>query len=277
MRCEEAYDLTGTVIDGRLDPALAVAFHDHIGTCPPCRRSFELERVAKQMIATGVARQRTPSDLRRSVLAAIDEERRISEPEPSSFWSRFHDAVPSPAFVGGLAVVIVSFLLVPRGASTDDLVRHVAENDVLHQASETLQRVREGRLVPAMTTSSPEQAVGFLTAHHVPFVPSVRALTRCQSYSVIIDEYQGVPLAHVVYSIGNDLVSVTECRMQDAVDGRAVLTIPSAAREALASSGWYSDPQHTECSLVAWDENGTLCAAASTMPKEKMLALLASR
>jgi hypothetical protein len=180
-------------------------------------------------------------------------------------------------FAVAAVVALAAFLIVPREPSTEALTRHTAENDILHQASENFLMIRDGKITPSITTSSPEQASGYLTAQHVPFTPGVRPFSSCASYGASAGEYHGVTLAHVVYKIGDELLYVYQVGKNDALNDAGELTLPVAAREALESSGWYTDPQHTECSLVLWEENGTLCAAASTMPKEKMLALLASR
>ena len=56
-----------------------------------------------------------------------------------------------------------------------------------------------------------------------------------------------------------------------------ILSLPSAARASLQETGWYTDPQHKDCNVVLWTVNKTLCAAVSTMKKDRMLALLTAK
>lgn len=277
MNCSEIQDLAGIALDGTLDAASRTAFFAHLDICPHCRRDVELEESAKLLVRNRVVQVPIPSSIRRSVLTALDAERKAAGDDPVGLWSRIFERVPIPVLGLAVAVAVAAFLLVSRESSMELMARHTAENDVLHQASENFLMIRQGKISPAITTTSPEQIFGYLNARHVPFTPDVRPMDRCQAYSATVTEYHGIQLAHVIYKIDDELLYVYQVNIEEAMRGRAGLTMPGAARKAIESSGWYTDPQHPDCCLVLWEENGTLCAATSTMPKEKMLVLLASR
>jgi hypothetical protein len=93
----------------------------------------------------------------------------------------------------------------------------------------------------------------------------------------LVNEVDGVKLAHVVYTIGDDVLYIYQVKRDEAFGDGGHLTLPAAGREAMLQTGWYTDPDHKDCNVVVWEEAGTICAATSTMNKTKMLALLATR
>ncbi|MBF8248969.1 MAG: zf-HC2 domain-containing protein [Bacteroidetes bacterium] len=64
-----------------------------------------------------------------------------------------------------------------------------------------------------------------------------------------------------------------EVKKIEALEG-ASLSMPPAAKQALAEKGIYTDPLHPGCNVVVWTANETLCAAVSTMNKDKLLAFV---
>jgi hypothetical protein len=104
----------------------------------------------------------------------------------------------------------------------------------------------------------------------------VKNIESCDWYGASSSDYNGVKLAHVVYKIGDELMYVYQVSEQDVEKG-SLLQLPLAARTALAETNWYTDPDHPECNVVLWRDNGTLCAAVSTMKKDRILALLTAK
>ncbi|MCU0452762.1 MAG: hypothetical protein MUE68_03825 [Bacteroidetes bacterium] len=253
------------------------AFNGHLRSCTVCRRDFELESATRSLLRSAVAPVVTPEAVRRSVVDAIRAEARSAQrAERRDLWSVIFGRVPAPVVGFGLAAVLIAFLLFPIGRN-DDLIRDAAANDVITQTATNFQLIRDGKVKPAITSCSPEQVSAYLESQHMPFLVILRPIERCDGYSAIVNEYDGVRLAHVVYKMGDDLLYVYQVRKEEAIGEKAHLTMPTAAREAIERTGWYTDPQHPDGNVVMWEDNGTLCAAASTMPKEKMMAVLASR
>jgi len=263
------------MIDGIVPDDDKKAFHAHIASCDMCKRSYELEVVAKSLVQQNLPRVSTPMHVRRAVLGSLYEEaERASRP----FLSRLFALVPTPAYAVAAAAILIVYLFFPsQQTSLDDMIRHAGERDVMEQAASNFALIRDGKIQPSMTTCSPENIYAYLHAQELPFEAVVRPLDRCDGYSAIVNEYDGVKLAHVVYSIGDDMLYVYQVKGNESLTDTGHLTMPPAAREALMATGWYTDPQHPDCSVVLWEENGTVCAATSTMSKTKMLALLATR
>lgn len=277
MNCSEAQELAGPALEGRLSDADRSAFNGHLGGCPVCRRDYELESATRSLLRATVAPVVTPDAVRRGIVDAIRAEARTAKQAVRhDLWSAVFGRVPAPVVGFGLAAILIAFLLFPIGPN-DDLIRHAAANDVITQAATNFQLIRDGKVKPAITSCSPEQVGAYLEAQHMPFSVNLRPIERCDGYSAVVNEYDGVRLAHVVYKMGNDLLYVYQVRKEEAIGEKGHLTMPAAAREAIERTGWYTDPQHPDCNVVMWEDNGTLCAAASTMQKEKMMAILASR
>lgn len=275
MNCSDVQALLGQMIDGVVSSAEKRAFRAHIAGCDRCKRTYELEVVAKSLVQTTLPRVSTPIEVRRTVMSALHAEaERTSRP----FILRFFGALPAPAYVVAAAAILLAYLFVPpQKTSLDDMIRHAGERDVMQQAASNFSLIREGKIAPAMTTCSPENVYAYLHAQGLPFEALVRPLERCDGYSAIVNEFDGVRLAHVVYTIGDDILYVYQVQKDESMSDTGHLTMPVAAKEALATTGWYTDPEHPDCNVVVWEENGTVCAATSTMNKTKLLALLATR
>lgn len=276
MTCVEAQELAGFVLDGGIADADRTAFFEHLKACHACCRAYELEEACRSVIRRTVPHLTVPDSVRRSIIEAVRVEATAEAQERQHIWSVIFGRIPAPIIGLGLSAVLIALLLIPTGPN-DDLIRHAAVNDVINQATANFQLIRDGKVKPAMTSCSPEQVSAYLDAQHVPFQVNIRPMEQCEGYGAIVNEYDGVALAHIVYRIGDDLLYVYQVKTDEALGAQAHLTMPEAAREAIERTGWYSDPQHPDCNVVLWEENGTLCAAASTMKKDRMMAVLAIR
>ena len=263
------------MIDGVVSAAEKKAFRAHIAGCESCKRSYELEVVAKSLVQTSLPRIATPMHVRRAVLTTLHDE---AERASRSWVSRMFGLVPAPAYaVIGAAALLVYLFFPSRETTLDDMIRHVGERDVMEQAAANFARIRDGNFEPSMTTCSPENIYAYLHAQGLPFDALIRPLERCDGYSALVNEYDGVKLAHVVYTIGDDMLYVYQVNKNESLSDTGHLSMPLAAKQALTTTGWYTDPQHPDCNVVLWEEGGTVCAATSTMDRTKMLALLTTQ
>ena len=54
------------------------------------------------------------------------------------------------------------------------------------------------------------------------------------------------------------------------------LSLPSAAKEELERTGWFTESEPDGRSIVLWEKGRTLCAAVARMNKEELISCLAS-
>jgi predicted anti-sigma-YlaC factor YlaD len=76
VTCEDVHTLAGDAIDRELAPIFVEGFYRHLEQCLPCRRSFELERLMKNLVHTRVPRMSTPNEVQRHITESIENELR---------------------------------------------------------------------------------------------------------------------------------------------------------------------------------------------------------
>jgi anti-sigma factor (TIGR02949 family) len=277
LSCNQITDLIGHALDGELPKEHETEFRHHVTLCPPCRRAYELEALTKKVVRSRIKRIPTPPQVYEAVVRTlrVEEEVTTSGAAPG-WWERtFSRRMLVPALVAG--VVVVAMLLTLTPAERSELAtRHTAPNDIINQSIVNFALVRSGELKPTMISCYPEGVIGFFERNGLRFVVNVKNIESCDWYGASSSDYNGVKLAHVVYKIGDELMYVYQVSEQDVEKG-SLLQLPLAARTALAETNWYTDPDHPECNVVLWRDNGTLCAAVSTMKKDRILALLTAK
>lgn len=274
MNCREVHNHLGEAIDGGLPPQAKTGLFEHLNLCRPCRKEYELETITKMVVKTKCPHTSTPPQIFHSIVSALRRE------SGSAFslieWLREQSLATRiiPALAG--ALVIVAFLLFrtsPGGEAESDV--HTASNDIIFQSIQNFSKIRTGELKATTAANDPEQVHKFLDDNGFDFAV-VKQLDRCASYGAVTSDYQGIQLVHLVYNVDSEVLYVYQVRKKLALEGSA-LTVPPAARTALQKTGWYTDPRHPNCNVVVWIVDETLCAAVSSMKKDRMLALLSRK
>ncbi|MGH2567153.1 MAG: anti-sigma factor family protein [Bacteroidota bacterium] len=272
MNCQEVRALSGAAIDGVLPGDAEAEFHKHIALCPPCRNEFELEAMAKRVVRRIVKRVPTPPQVYDAVVASLQDVQKVTGPSAGRVERFFSKRFAVPALATGAAAIVLLLMVSPLERS-DLATRHTAANDIINQSIVNFALVRSGELKPTMISCYAEGVIGFFDRNGMRFAVNVKPLDNCDWYGALSSDYNGVKLAHVVYKIGDDLMYVFQVSEDEVQDG-SLLQLPSAAKKALAATNWYTDPDHPDCNVVLWKDKGTLCAAVSTLKKDRLLALL---
>jgi hypothetical protein len=275
LACQEIQGLLGDAIDGTLPRQYEAEFRHHVSVCPPCRTAFELESMAKKIVRDKIQRLPTPPHVYEAVVQSLRREHE----EASNGGSRIEHVLSRrfllPAAATGIALVLILLMALPTERS-DRETRHTAANDIINQSIVNFALVRSGELKPSMISCYPEGVIGFFEKNGLRFAVHVKNIEGCEWYGASSSEYNGIKVAHVVYKIGDELTYVYQVS-EDEVEAGSLLQIPAAAKKALAETNWYTDPDHPDCNVVLWKEHGTLCAAVSTMNKNRLLALLTAK
>jgi len=275
LDCREVHDHFGDVIDRELPVTLRERFFTHLRRCPRCHIEYLCEFVGKILVRKHLPHVRTPAD----VQSAIIHEIQIADPieSPQNPWLiRIFRRHPFPAIATGIAsIALVLYFILPRG--THGLsVAGLAPNDIIRQTHENFMLIRKGELTPAMVSCERDLVVGFFEKNNTRFAVAVPQMEGCDWYGATTNEFGDALTAHVVYKLGNDYLYLFQVE-KTKVGAQATLSLPESVLASLRETGWYTDIDHAECSIILWSLNGTLCAAASTMSKERMLALLSYR
>ncbi|MBI4417716.1 MAG: hypothetical protein HY563_02990 [Ignavibacteriales bacterium] len=273
MNCHQVQDYLLDLIDRDLPEHVRAAMFGHFDLCQVCRNEYEIQLLTKEIIRSRFRRTAAPEPVRSAVLTAIAHEAKSVSGGP--FTSFASSRAFGPVAITGLAAAILLIILnFPRTVSDDDFA-HTAPNDVINRSVQNFSLVRSGDLKPSMVACYPDILIGYFEEQEIDFAVSVPADDSCDWYGAVVNSYEGAKQAHIVYKRGDDILYVLEVNKNSAQPG-STFSLPPAARKSLAETGWYTDPQHSHCNVVLWTENETLCAAVSTMNKERMLALLTS-
>jgi hypothetical protein len=216
----------------------------------------------------------TPPDIQTIVLNSLNQEYKTGESAAVSWMSRVtRSRFLVPAFAGG--AIASAFFLVAGNPLVGSLrlTDHTAENDIIRQSFETFELLRAGRIVPAMISSVPESVGGFFQRSSLQFAVQMPNIRGSDWYGGSASDNRGVKQAHVIYRMGDEWVYVCETGSRDAMSNPR-LSLPPAAKNAIARSKWYTDPMHPNCNVVVWRKGGVVSVAVSTMGKDQLLALL---
>jgi len=272
--CNGVQQHAGTAIDGFLAKDLEHEFQAHLERCRPCRQEVALEKLSKQLVRRYVSWIPTPRSIHSLVITTLHQEYQDAGWADDSWMARVtRSRFLIPALAGG-AVAAAFFLMV--GIPNDQisgLSAHTAENDIIHQSFESFALLKTGQLVPVMVSSVPESVGGYFQRSSLQFGVQIPTIRGCDWYGGSASNNKGVKQAHVFYKLGDGWVYVCEMNADDAMIG-AQLSLPPAAKLALARSGWYTDPLHPNCNVVIWKKDDVVCVAVSTMNKERLLARL---
>ncbi len=272
MTCDEVLEHLGLALDGSFSGRIREEFFSHISVCARCRREFELETVARQLVRKSVKHIVTPHAVRNSVLGSLREE--FAQADERVTWAeRFFGRRFFPSLVTALGVIALIYYFAPLEPSGSRLAVHTASNDVIFQLLENFTRIREGQLKPKTVACDAAVIKSYFRKNGHDFAANTKVIDDCDWYGAMVSEFGGVKLAHVVYYTGDDVTYVYEVKKVEALEG-ASLSMPPAAKQALAEKGVYTDPLHPGCNVVVWTANETLCAAVSTMKKDKLLAFV---
>jgi anti-sigma factor (TIGR02949 family) len=272
VTCDEVLEHLGLALDGPFSGRIREEFFNHLSLCARCRREFELETIAQQLVRKSVKHVATPHHVRNFVLGSLREEFAHTK-QRISWVERFFGKRFFPSLVTALVVIAVIYYFVPLEPSGSRLAVHTASNDVIFQLLQNFTRIREGQLKPKTVACDAAVIKSYFKKNGCDFAATSKVIDDCDWYGAMVSEFGGVRLAHVVYHTGDDVTYVYEVKKKEALEG-ASLSMPPAARQALAEKGVYTDPLHPDCNVVVWTANETLCAAVSTMKKDKLLAFV---
>ncbi len=274
MDCDGVRQHAGGAIDGVLAKDAEYEFRSHLERCRPCRDDVMLEQLSKKLVQRHVSWISTPPSIQTFVVASLHQEYKSDGSRNNSWFARATRLrVLVPALTGG-AVAAAFFLMVGIPSDRSSLLSaHTAENDIIRQSFETFALLKTGQFVPATVSSVPESVGGFFQKSFLQFGVQIPKIRGYNWYGGSASDNRGVKQAHLVYKLGEEWVYVCEMNSSDALNGPR-LSLPPAAKAALARSGWYTDPLHPNCNVVVWKKDGLVCVAVSTVGKQQLLALL---
>ena len=279
MNCREVFDRLGDAVDREMPNQARAEFDRHLDACPLCRAKYELERMCKRIVGKKLTMVHTPPDVQQGVRNLLRSEESASPAETADSWidRLLGNRALAPVLVAGLALIAVFFFLSRPQQVPDNFASQFSATDIVQQSMDNFSLILSGDLKPSMTACSPDSIVMYLQTTGIPFSAKVLRLKDCRSYGAIVNEVNGARLAHVVYAFGDTgMLYVYEAAKEEAWKGTSV-SLTSEAKQALEETGWYFTSDQQRRNVVLRTMNGTLISAVSSMPKDQMIALLATK
>lgn len=267
MNCQELEQYMGDAIDGVLPAQIRRSFEQHLELCSPCRTSYAFERLGKQVVRQKLQRVPTPVPVREEIVQLLRQ--RTERPKFPKVIERFF---PLPALAGAAAIVATVLVL----SRPQWLYHHTPPPDnIIAQSLRNFALVQSGQLKPEKISCTPEALSAYFEENGVSFIVSVMPVENCDWYGALLSEQQGKKFAHIVYKVGDHMMYMYQLPAAE-IGKEGMPEVPAGIRESLATTGWWVAPDDQQQSVVLWTVNGTLCAAVSSMKRERLLAILTS-
>jgi hypothetical protein len=191
-----------------------------------------------------------------------------------TWWQRIGTSIylrPAIAFAVGV-IAIILIVQTPPHSTTGRASLTVIPANVIDQSMTNYMAVVNGSILPQMAGSEPERLLDFFRGK-TEFPVLLPRMKECELVGGVANEYAGVKLAHVVYRHAREVVYIYQACWEEVQKGERI-HLPTAVREQLKATGWYSSSQPNGYSVVLWTKGRTLCSAVAHMSKEDLLACL---
>jgi anti-sigma factor (TIGR02949 family) len=263
--CREFLENVTSAVDERLPADLKAAFAHHMTACPECGKEYRLEAAVKSLVRSRCRKMETPPGIKSRLTATLS-----AAPTPahnsSSWLDFFRRPYIRPALgVAVAAVAVLFYALLPQNTP-------FSPGNVIAQSLDNYQGVMSGRIKPQVVSDKPETVLGFFVGK-TEFTVLVPKLKSCSLVGGVLNDYSGVPLAHVVYTHENDLIYMYQACWESVLSGEK-LRLPDSVVSELKRTGWFVETVPDGNTVVLWCKGNTLCSAVSHMEKSQLVACL---
>jgi anti-sigma factor (TIGR02949 family) len=272
--CAEFQEQVSAAVDERLPQDVMSAFMKHAGLCPGCRYEYTMQSAVKILVRKRIRNVETPSGLRNRVTSQIlGENSHSSRREEWSWRELFARPYVRPAIAFALtAVAVVLYFSAPPEKSSGIQRASLSAGSVIVQSLDNYQAVMNGRITPQVVSDQPESVLTFFSGK-TEFPVLVPRLKSCNLVGGVLNDYSGVPLAHVVYTHDKDLIYMYQACWDKVIAGD-VLNLPPRVIDTLNETGWFVETQSDGNTIALWRKGKTLCSAVSRMAKGELVACL---
>jgi anti-sigma factor RsiW len=267
--CKKAQACITDAVDNRLGEVDRNFFKNHIDECPSCRNDFELDVLTKNFVKQKLSRQSTPGSVALLIKQEI-EKQAAGELRSAGFFAtyRYARAAILAMMVIGTAFVIYLF-------NSPDLQNTVQAADIMDQSIENYGLFLAGTIRPQQIGQSVDDLREYFQ-ERVNFPVALKPVKECEWVGGVLSDYDGLPLAHLVYKMPAGIVYVYQANWNDVRKGNKI-SLSNGALESLSQTGWYVNDSHEEYSVVMWLYNDkTVCTAVSSMEETKLKELFST-
>lgn len=256
--CRKTQQFITDAVDNRLNEADRNFFEAHIDTCPTCRNDYELDALTKDFVKNKITRHTTPDSVAMRIREEIEKQAAADLRTPGLF-SRYPlaRAAVVAAIVIGAAFLIYLF-------NSPELQNTVQAANMMEQSIENYDLFLAGAIQPQQIGQDVDELREYFE-QHVDFPVVLKPVKECEWVGGVLSDYNGLPLAHLVYKMPAGMVYVYQANWKDIRKGNKI-SLSNGALTSLSQTGWYTNGSHDTYSVVMWLYNDeTVCTAVSSM------------
>ncbi len=267
--CKKFQQFITDAVDNRLDETDKEFFEAHLTQCMSCRNDYELDILTKDFVKSKITRQTTPQDVALRIKEEI-EKQVITNRRTKGVFSQFPLA---RAAVIAMLVVGVAFLL--YFLNSPDMQNTVQAADMMDKSIENYGLFLAGTIQPQQIGQNVEELRDYFY-ERVDFPVALKPVKDCEWVGGVLSDYDGLPLAHLVYKLPGGIVYVYQANWQAVLEGSKI-SLSNGAVTSLNQTGWYINGTHDDYSVVMWLYNEeTVCTAVSSMEEEQLRDMFAT-
>ncbi len=248
------------------------SFSDHASKCIACRSDFEGEVATKAVVHEKLKPVKTPPEVAASILRVLRHGAAAGRDRAAvRLW---HKPYVKPLLAFALSCAAIILLVTNHNTSGNVTEASFGGSNVILQSLANYRAMVQGDIKPQMMCAEPEHLKSFFSGK-TEFPVLVPVMKECTLVGGVLNDYEGVTLAHVLYKRNGELVYMYQACWRTVKKGDK-LKLPENAKSELEQTGWYTESFPDGNSVVMWTKGETLCSAVSHMPKENLIACLTS-
>ncbi|HZY11008.1 MAG TPA: zf-HC2 domain-containing protein [Bacteroidota bacterium] len=271
MECKDISEHLTAVIDREIENTIEFQVREHIKICHRCRCEFELQQIIKDIVKTRLTKAKAPQFLPQSISDNLSTETTLRA-VPGKWFQRFtteHPLKTALSFAGALTVIIILFISLTRSHHS-----HAQPNDgnIINQTYNNFDAVLQGKIIPQKNSSDPEILKAYFSSGD-NFRVSIPKLKQCTLLGGILTKNQNENLAHILYKYEDDIIYLFQTDLRSVLDNKT-FRLPKTVQNSIELTGRYIESHSSNCTLVIWIADSTICCAIADIDKDELLASL---
>jgi hypothetical protein len=195
-------DMIDAYIDGEIkDDLVKQEVLSKINSDKDFAVEYRVHSLVKNLIHEKVVYQQTPAKVRARILKSIGSTTKVQS-EKKSFFADLFDK-PSFSFATAFVVILaIALIIINRPGivqKKDFAIEQLGSKNMFVQAKNNFNSITEGKLVPQITSKSPDEIKKFFNNNGVKYSTLVPNLANWNLLGAVVSEDQGEKFAHHVY------------------------------------------------------------------------------
>ena len=195
-------DIVTALVDGEItDTTLKKEILDKIESDNDFAIEYKVQSLIKNLVKEKVVFQKTPDKVRVKILRSIGSDtKKISAKK--SFLSDLFEK-PSFSFATAFVVILAIVLIILNRPGTvekkDFAIEQMGNDNMFVQAKNNFNSILEGKLIPQLTSTNPEEIKNFFDDSGVKYSTMVPRIAEWSLLGAVVSEDKSEKFAHHVY------------------------------------------------------------------------------